>query len=200
MNSSLPKYKFFLVLISTVLLSFVTLAAQESSASFRSELSASYALGAQVYNSNFLFRPGYALSFTHSYKLNKYVNCGLGSGYMQLDDEHFVPFYANLLAIKSKGDVENYIRCNVGYAMAYSKAITRMEDYDLRGGVFFKFGLGHTFPVNEKVALATELSYVYQNARLDYETYNSTTYTESLDYSFFELSIGFVFNYSKDEH
>lgn len=192
--------KYLILILISLLCTAQSQANDQEKPLFRSTLSGSYALGAQVYNSNFLFRPGYAIDYTHSYKLSKYVNAGLGASYMQLDDEHFFPIYANILALRSKNDVDKFVHCNVGYALAHSKAINAMDDYDLRGGVFFRFGLGRTFPINPKVALSTELSYVYQNARLDYQTYNTTSYTESLDYSFFQLSLGFVFNYRSYAH
>ncbi len=185
---------FFIVIIGGDLL------AQNGTPHFRSELSGSYAFGAQVYNSNFLFRPGYAINYTHNYKLNKHINAGMGVSYMRLDDENFTPIYVNFLALRTKKDSEKYIRTQIGYALAHSKAINRLEDYNLKGGVYFKCGVGRTFPINDKIGLSTELSYKYQNARLDYQSYNSTTYTESLDYSFFEFSLGIVLNYRENEN
>jgi len=188
-------HKFIILPFLLSLIGIVGTTAQKVPPRFKSELSGSYALGAQVYNSNFLFRPAYAIHYTHNYKLNRYINCGLGTSYMQLDDENFFPLYANILALKSKKDVDKFVRCNFGYALAHSKAINQLENYEMHGGVFFRFGFGRTYPINDKVALSTELSYLYQNAQLKQQSYTATTYTESLDYSFLQLSLGLVLNY-----
>lgn len=183
-------------LVLTLCFCISTLAlSQTSTPRFRSELTGAYLLGFEVYNSNFLFRPGHTVNFAHSYKINKYVNCGLGAGVMKLDDENFYPLYANVLALRSKKSVDKFVRCNVGYSLAHSKVISKMDNYDLRGGGFFKFGVGRTYPLNKTLALSTEFSYLHQNAKLDFTNYNSVVYSEVLNYSFFQLSLGLVFNY-----
>ena len=190
--------RFAKLLIITLILSFSfsPLMADDYSCKFRSELSGTYALGAQVYNSNFLSRPGLSFNYAHSYKLNRNLNCGLGGGYMQLEDEQFIPIYANLLAFTStKDEIEKYVRCNIGYAFASSKAMDMMDNYDMRGGMFLRFGYGHAFPVNGSLAISTEFSYLYQNAKLDYKAPYSTSSTEMLNYSFLQLTLGFVINY-----
>ena len=155
-------------------------------------IDASYVFGAQLYNDNFLYNPGYSFQLTHGFKVHDDVNLGLGTGYLSLENERFIPFHFEVLGYKKKKKNAPFVKFQLGYSIGWNQATTSMDGYKMRGGVYFNAGLGRRIELNDKFSVLFHWSYVHQSASMEYEVFGGYEYEEELNYDMILLSVGIL--------
>lgn len=149
-------------------------------------------IGGQVYNDNFIYNPGFSVNYSLGTHIHKDVAVGLGTGYVGLSNEIFVPAYIELLANKKNKANTPFIRFQAGYAAGASTADN--ENFELNGGAYFSAGMGRKIQLNNNCALLLHWSYYHQFAELEYEVFGGNEYDEVVNYDMLQISVGIIFN------
>jgi hypothetical protein len=152
-----------------------------------------YVVGGQVYNDNFLYNPGYCISYSIGKKIHDDISVGAGLGYMPLTNERFIPLYIEILGNKKKKSNAPFIKFQGGYSVAWYTGRSETSIYELNGGLYFNAGLGRKIKINEKYTLLFQWSYCHQFAEMGYEIYGGQEYEEMLNYDMLQLSVGLIF-------
>ena len=157
-------------------------------------LDLSYILGMQVYNDNFLYNPGLSVQITHGIKVSKDVGIGLGTGYMKLTKERFIPIYLEAFGQKKNKHNAPFVKFQAGYSIGWNSSTNSNSNYEMKGGVYFNAGIGRKIEINNNYALLFSGSYCHQFAKMEYEIFESRTYTEPLNYDMLWISVGLLLN------
>ncbi|MCK9561443.1 MAG: hypothetical protein M0R02_01850 [Bacteroidales bacterium] len=188
------KYKYSYLLLVFFCCFTVRSVAQDSlvKETINARLSASYIIGAQVYNDNVLYNPGYTFSIAAYKPHSPYLNYGIGSSMFILQTERFIPFYVDIISYKNEKSNSNFIQAQCGYSHAWSKHRTLMPNYTLKGGVYISIGTGRKVAISNTVSLLLHWAYVHQFATMKYTVFGDNSYTETLNYDMFSLSISIL--------
>jgi hypothetical protein len=152
----------------------------------------SYVFGGQVYNLKLMYDPGFAIQASYGLMLNGQVGLGLGTGYMQLMDERFLPVYAEVVGYLKDKPGTPVIRMQLGYSAGWYKGDMSMEGYEFHGGMCFDAGLGRKITINDKYAVIFQCSYRHQFAKMEYEVYGGREYKSAMNYDMLLFTLGFV--------
>jgi hypothetical protein len=155
-------------------------------------LDASYIVGAQVYNNNFIYNPGYGFQVSYGINFNESVGIGLGTGYSSLQDEHFVPFFIEALGSRKKKTGSSVIMMQLGYALGWYSGDVPSQGYDFGGGMFIDAGLGRKITISKEYALYFHWSYRHQFAKMEYEVFGGQAYSEGINYDMIVISLGLI--------
>lgn len=164
----------------------------EGSSHLYKTITVSYVVGAQLYNDNFLYNPGFMIQAAAGKQINKDLSAGVGFGYMPLEGEQFAPVFAEITGYRKKKQRTSFIRYQMGYAVGWSHAHSQSELYDLNGGPFLNFGTGRQIAVNDKYSMFFQLSFCHQFAELSYTLFGNQEFTDRLNYDMLHLSLGFI--------
>ncbi len=196
MKSRCKKIKFSLFFFFSALIFSIEVAAQndEKVEILRcSRFELGYIFGGQVYNDNFMYNPGFAISHTYNLKINKRVGYGLGFGVLLFEDEKFIPLYADFIGNFKKSKSSPYVNIQLGYSIGWNENYEQLENYRFNGGMMFASGLGKKFAISDRFSMLTSVNYKHQFAQLKYESFEGTTTKERLNYDFFIISVGIIF-------
>ena len=80
----------------------------------------------------------------------------------------------------------------MGYSIAWDKDFESYDNYDYRGGLLFGMGIGRMFEIKDKYKILLGISLNHQFVRIDYNTFDSTYYTENINYDLLALQIGIM--------
>lgn len=149
----------------------------------------SYITGAQVYNDNFVYDPGFSFQLTQGFLLKPDVGFGIGMGYMQLQNENFIPLYIEAIGFKKKKRNTPMIKFQLGYSYGWNNQSSSYASYDFFGGPFILAGLGRKIDLNSGYSIIFNWSYSHQFGRLEYEIYGGQEYTENMNYDMINLTI-----------
>ena len=185
------------ILLIIILLSFLCNAIKAKDATSESlnlvtNLSCSYIVGAQVFNDNILYHPGIAFNYSTSFPLNKHIDIGAGAGYLSLTGENFVPVYIEFAGFKSKKDNTPFTTLQLGYSMAGNKLTFDMNNYDMKGGIYFNWGGGYKWKISKSFSLLTSINYTQQFAKLAYTISANNMHQEAVDFAMLRFSIGIL--------
>lgn len=153
-----------------------------------------YIIGAQVFNDNFIYNPGYSFTLSYGTFANKNLGVGLGIGYKSFETESFVPIYGEILGYKKNKSNAPFIKMQLGYSHGWHTNQSNLEGYDFKGGLFISAGMGRKIEINDKLSVMLHWSYQHQFAKMEYNIFNSTGYTETLNYDMIVISLGLLRN------
>jgi len=156
------------------------------------KLDASYILGSQIYNNNFIYNPGYGFQVSYGVNLNESVGIGLGTGFSAMHDEHFMPFFIEAIGSRKTKTGSPVIMMQLGYAMAWYSGNLPAEGYDFDGGMFIDAGIGRKITISKQYALYFHWSYRHQFAKMEYNVFGGQKYTEALNYDMIVISLGLI--------
>lgn len=190
--------KFNLLLLVILLIAEEGVLAQQSDHKSLKELGfyqtveASYVIGAQVFNDNFVYNPGYSFSTSYGKKLNHSVGIGLGIASRTFEDESFLPIYGEIIGYKKNKANTPFIRMQMGYALGWDNRSSQAEGYEFSGGVFLGAGMGRKIRLNDNFSIMLSWAYQHQFAKMEYEIYSTTNYSEILNYDMITISVGLI--------
>lgn len=152
----------------------------------------SYVFGGQVYNNNLIYNPGFSLQTSFGRMLNESVGVGMGCGYVALQDERFLPVFAEAVGYKKNKTSTPVIKMQIGYAFGWYAGPMEAEGYKFRGGVYLDAGLGRKIQVNSRYSVFFHWSYRHQFAHMEYEVFGGRKYTEGMNYDMLVISLGLI--------
>jgi len=156
-------------------------------------LEAGYSFGFQMKEESMLFEAGPQVQMIIDYKAASRIFYGFGIGYETYDTESFVPLFLSFKGFSKKKYEGGYLAFRMGYAIGWDNEFNKYDNYTYWGGLLFSTGIGRSFEVKDKYHVLINANYKHQFVRIDYETYESTTYTENINYNFITLRIGLMF-------
>jgi len=159
---------------------------------FYRSITAGYVIGAQLYNDNILYNPGYSFQASLGMAVNEDISAGFGLGYMPLEGEQFAPLFVEIIGYRKKKKRTSFIRYQLGYAPAWEDADKLSDMYEINGGPFFNFATGRKIAIDDSYSMFFQFSYSHQFAELEYELFGDQEYTDRLNFDMLMLSIGLV--------
>ena len=159
---------------------------------FTSRLNVSYLFGGQFYNDHFIYNPGFSIQYAQSYKVSKSFEAGIGSSYIHLMDESFVPVYVEVLGYKKNSWNSPFIRFQLGGTAAWYRSDTYPSDYDLKGRIYFSAGMGRKIQINERYSVLFHWALVHVSALVEYQIFDGTDYSSLANYDLLQLSFGIM--------
>lgn len=159
---------------------------------FSSRLDISSMLGGQLYNDHFVYDPGFAIQFTQNYKISENFEAGLGSGYISLMNENFIPVYVEALGYKKKKKNSPVIRFQLGGVFAWINTESYPPDYSMEGGIYFSAGMGRKIPLKKRYSILFHWSICHISAKFNYEIFGNNAYTSPANYDMLQLSFGVI--------
>jgi len=157
-----------------------------------SRLDLSYMFGGQFYNDHFVYDPGVAVQFTTNYRVSKSFETGIGTGYISLMNENFIPIYIEAFGYKKNKRNSPVIRFQLGGAIAWLNTGAYPPDYSMNGGIFFSAGMGRKIPLNDRYSILFHWSLCHISAKVNYEVFGNDDYISPAHYDMLQLSIGVI--------
>jgi len=154
--------------------------------------SSSYIIGAQVYNDNFLYNPGFSFSVAAYKPHSEYLHYGIGGSMLVLQTERFFPIYVDVISYKNEKSNSNFIQAQLGYSHAWNSSQITMPNFDLKGGVYLSLGTGRKVAISNSVSLLFHWAYIHQFATMKYTVFGVNPYSETLNFDMFSLSVTFL--------
>ena len=156
-------------------------------------LESGYSFGGQFVNESFIFESGIAFQLeTHLIAASR-IYYGIGLGYEKYDTESFIPIFLSFKGLTKKKNEGPFLSFQMGYSFAWDKDFSNYENYNYIGGLLFSTGIGRMFDLMEKYSILLNFSLKHQFVRIDYETFDSNIYTETINYDMISIKIGFMF-------
>jgi len=159
---------------------------------FTSRLNVSYLFGGQFYNDHFIYNPGFSIQYAHNYKVSKSFEAGIGSGYIHLTEESFVPVYVEVLGYKKHSKNSPFIRFQMGGSAAWYRNDNYPSDYDLKGRIFFSAEMGRRIQINERYSVLFQWALVHISALVEYQIFDGKDYSSLANYDMLQLSFGIM--------
>ena len=158
-----------------------------------SRLDIAYIFGAQVYNDNFLYNPGFNLYGAYGIFINEKFSAGLGTGLQYFRNEKFIPVFIDLTGHISKKKNTRTLSLQCGYSFAWSNALRNFTKSRLNGGVYLNAGFGRKLYISEGFAIIFHIAYRHQFAEIEYEIFDQRTYRERINYDMLVIGSSFKF-------
>lgn len=152
----------------------------------------SYVFGGQVYNDNLIYNPGISMEASYGLKISEDVSVGIGSGYMGLKNENFIPLFIETIGYHERKGRHRYVKFQGGYSFAWSNDDYTSENYDIKDGIFFDFGIGRKWEINENLKLTIQTSYRHQFATMSYTMFGDQEFNDVLNFDMLILSVGII--------
>jgi hypothetical protein len=156
-------------------------------------LDVAYIFGAQIYNDNFLYNPGFNVYGIYGTSVNERVNVGLGTGVQLFQNETFIPVFIDLTGFIDKKKNTRLLSLQCGYSFAWSNALRNLRNSRLNGGIYLNAGFARKFFIDENFSIIPSISYRHQFAQIEYEVFNLEQYCEKINYDMLVVGISFLF-------
>ena len=155
------------------------------------QLNGSYIIGAQIFNDNFIYNPGFSADLSSGFFINKSLGAGIGIGYKAFETESFMPIYGEIIGYKDKENT-SFINMKLGYSIGWDNPATKVDGYTFKGGVFISAGVGRKIKIGNNYSALLHWSYQHQFASMEYNIYSTQEYKEVLNYDMIVVSIGII--------
>ncbi len=155
-------------------------------------LDLSYMFGGQFYNDHFVYDPGFGVQFTMNYKVSKSFEAGLGTGYISLMNENFIPVYLEAFGYRKNKKVSPVIRFQLGGTLAWFNTTNYPSDYSMDGGIYLSAGMGRKIPLKKRYSVLFHWSITHISALVNYQVFGSRDFTSPANYDMFQLSFGII--------
>lgn len=165
----------------------------DSSVRVYTRLDIAYIFGAQVYNDNFLYNPGFNFYGAYGIFISEKFSAGMGTGLQYFKNEKFIPVFIDLTGHISKKKNTRTLSLQCGYSVAWSNALRNFSNSRLNGGVYLNAGFGRQFYISEGFAIILHISYRHQFAEIEYEIFDQRTYRERINYDMLVIGSSFKF-------
>ena len=155
-------------------------------------LDLSYMFGGQFYNDHFVYDPGMGVQFTLNYPVSNSLEVGMGTGYISLMNENFIPIYMEAFGYKNNKRNSPVIRFQLGGVAAWFNTANYPSDYSINGGVFFSAGMGRKVPMKNNYYILFHWSICHISAKVNYQVFGNDNYSSPANYDMFQLSVGII--------
>lgn len=144
---------------------------------------AGYVAGGPVFHKTAVFRSGLNLDASLMGYLENDMRIGGGFGLIMLEDELFIPIFAQVKYLFAEDAPSWYLGFKLGYAFGHNNKFNSLPDYKYRGGIFIEPRAGYQFDVREIFMLNAGFKIMGQFASLSYTSpVTSSNYSEKLSF------------------
>ncbi|MFC2080743.1 hypothetical protein ACFLR8_00865 [Bacteroidota bacterium] len=164
----------------------------ESQIELAYHLAAGYSFGGQIVDESMLFESGISFELITNLRVSPRIYYGLGLGYESFDTETFLPLFLSFTGMTKKKDEGPYLSFQTGYSFAWDKNFSSYENYNYRGGLLFSAGIGRMFEIKDKYKILINISLKHQFVRIDYQSFDSSDFTENINYDMISFKIGLL--------
>ena len=161
---------------------------------FSSRLDLSYMFGGQFYNDHFVYDPGIGVQFTQSFKVSSHFEAGIGTGYISLMNENFIPVYMEAFGYRKDRSSSPVVRFQLGGVVAWLNTAHYPADYSMNGGIFFSAGMGRKIELKRRYSVLFQWSVTHISARINYQVFGNSDYSSLAHYDMLQLSLGLIRN------
>lgn len=156
------------------------------------QLNAGYIIGAQVYNDNFIYNPGFQFKTSYGVFINKNVAIGLGTGLKLHENESFIPVFTEIIGYKKNKSNTPLIQMQLGYSIGWDNTPSNIEGYEYTGGLFIDVGMGRKIKLNNNYSLLFQWSYQHQFAKMEYDIFKTSNYSQVINYDMIVITLGVI--------
>lgn len=138
-----------------------------------------------------ILKSGGLAQFGVSKSIGNFVQVGVGTGFLQLESEEFIPLFIQGKAHKKNNSNSPFFTTSIGYAKARHDDFENSIFNNYVGKMFFSPGIGYYYKINEKWGLTAGLSYIMQKVDLEHLNKDGQIYhTESLTIDLISFKVG----------
>lgn len=167
---------------------------QEKEYYFSPEVNVSYVIGGKISQETIVLRSGLNADFSLLTTLNSEHKIGGGIGIVNLEDELFIPVFANFKGTFSEDAPTWYYSIKLGYPYAHNRKFNSYKNYSFIGLAYFEPGIGYQINISEDVKFNAGFKLIGQIAKLSYvDSQNSIDYDELLPFALIGFNFGLEF-------
>lgn len=147
--------------------------------------------GIQLSKSFPILKSGGMAQLNITKSLGDYVQVGLGTAYIKLEDESFIPLFVHCKASRKKDGNGLCYNTSIGFSQAQNNTFDNVIYSQYKGKMYFSPGMGYQYRINQKWELTAGVNYILQ--KVDLEHYNSDNvlyHTESLTLDLIVFKVG----------
>lgn len=138
-----------------------------------------------------ILKAGGLAQFSVTKTAGDYVQLGLGTSYLQLEEETFIPLFIHCKASRSKQENSLFYNISIGYSKATNSTFDNAIYSQYIGKMYFSPGMGYQYQINDKWGLTAGVNYILQKVDLEhYNTENILYHTESLTLDLIVFKVG----------
>lgn len=140
-----------------------------------------------------ILKSGAQLNFSVSKSISPYVEAGMGSGRMILENETFTPFFLHLKASRKAHENSLFFTADIGHSQANSSDFDNNTNTIFKGGSYFSPSVGYQFVINDRWLFYISSAYTMQKAQLSHLNSQQLIYhTEHLSFDLLSFKLGFL--------
>ena len=177
--------------LSILVLLFSITFAQSQNNKLNTHLELGGIRGIQLSKSFPILKSGSMAQINITKPLGDYVQVGLGTAYIQLEDESFTPLFVHCKANRKKDGNGLFYITSIGYSPAQNSTFDNVIYSQYKGKIYFSPGMGYQYRINQRWGLTAGVNYILQ--KVDLEHYNSDNvlyHTESLTLDLIVFKVG----------
>ena len=147
--------------------------------------------GIQLSKSFPILKSGGMAQLNITKSLGDYVQVGLGTAYIKLEDESFTPLFVHWKASRKKDGNGLFYNTSIGFSQAQNNTFDNVIYSQYKGKMYFSPGMGYQYRINQRWGLTAGVNYILQ--KVDLEHYNSDNvlyHTESLTLDLIVFKVG----------
>lgn len=123
--------------------------------------------------------------------IGNYVEVGVGTAYLQLENEEFIPLFLHCRAHKKSQTNSPFFTTSIGYSKARNRDFENAIYNNYVGKVYFSPGIGYYYRINDKWGLTAGLNYIMQKVDLEHlNTEGQSYHNESLTIDLISFKVG----------
>ncbi len=146
-------------------------------------INAGYVAGGPVFHKTAVFRNGLNIDASLTGLLENDIIIGGGVGLVLLEEEIFIPIFAQGKYLFAGDAPSWYVGFKLGYAFGHNTKFNSLPDYKYRGGVYIEPRVGYQFDIGENYMFNTGFKIIGQFASLSYNSpATNNNYSEKLRY------------------
>jgi len=189
-----PKFKLWCFLLGMLVPFGIQGQEQPDSLPFlRFSLGGGYQVGGQFFSESFTYNPAFCAEIVAYRPLSETVNLGLGAGAsFLLLDERFIPLFVSFLGFTKPQQTCTYILINAGYSSGWRRDYSELSEYEFKGGMMFKSGIGKRFMIGTRSVLVG-VALQHQWAHGTFENNFGLAYEENLNYDWLAFELRFIY-------
>ncbi len=177
-----------------LLLPFASLHGQTSSGDYQTTVEGGFMFGGKASHRTIVFRSGPEISGSFQKKLYNRLHIGMGMGVIGLEDEVYVPLFADLRLKLNERDNGIYLGFRSGYSFGSNATATNVENTSYQGGWHARTSIGYHSKMSESIAMQFGFNISYQQGLLDRNLPSSQiNQRERLRFFLFSFSVGLIF-------
>ncbi len=180
------------ILTCVILCSFFQLANAQSSKLIK-QIEVGGIRGIQLSKTFPILKSGGMAQISVSKAFGEFIQAGAGIGYIQLEEEDFLPLFLYVKGNKKSKKNSFFFETSIGFSKGNNYDFSSSLITKYSAGAYFSPGIGYQYVVNENWAVSSGISYILQKAKLDQiNDKQEVYYSESLSMDLIVFKLGII--------